>query len=493
MTKKPTTAWVTGLAMAKYFFLFVFLLLGGTLPLVSQSPSSEPSLGVAWVGESSMPRRVLDGMLKVLETQEPGINVESHPALDSLEELERIIQEFESSKKAMVILRSNGAQYLGQRGVAIPAFIGAANDRVALGAVQSYTETTGNITGVTYHIPGIVALETFLQILPSMEHILLLVEKDHPGSVVDVEETRLAAHRLGLELRVVYGETVEELTQAIKDAEPEEVILLGIQALIMDNTAALMENNTDRIFFSLSERAVELGALAGLTADDEKLGMILGEMVLSHLMDGVPIDRLPIRFDPEPDIRINYTTLELYRPRISFTFYRLAKTQQFLTTILETAPSGIGMVENRVITEVNDYILRLTGYSREELIGQSARMLYPTQEDSDYVGQEKYRQIALYGTGTVETRWQQKDGTIRYVILSSTPLDPSDLSIGVTFTVQDITESKLAEEALATRTRLYFIGLGFFILVLLILLYTTFRNYQFQKKIQTSLVESEQK
>ncbi|WP_051434544.1 PAS domain S-box protein [Desulfonatronum lacustre] len=128
---------------------------------------------------------------------------------------------------------------------------------------------------------------------------------------------------------------------------------------------------------------------------------------------------------------------------------RHSLADQLLATILQTAPTGIGMVENRVIVSVNDYVLELTGYSREELIGQSARMLYPTQEDYDYVGREKYRQISQKGTGSVETRWLRKDGAVLDVILSSTPLDPEDLSAGVTFTVLDITDRKQSEERFA--------------------------------------------
>ena len=72
----------------------------------------------------------------------------------------------------------------------------------------------------------------------------------------------------------------------------------------------------------------------------------------------------------------------------------------------------------------------------------------PTDEDFEYVGREKYAQIRDRGTGTVETRWKRKDGKVIDVLLSSTPVDPSDLTAGVTFTALDITERKQAEEAL---------------------------------------------
>jgi PAS domain S-box-containing protein len=108
------------------------------------------------------------------------------------------------------------------------------------------------------------------------------------------------------------------------------------------------------------------------------------------------------------------------------------------------------MVVDRVIQEVNLTLCQMTGYAREELIGNSARILYPTQEEFDYVGMEKYLQISQQGLGTVETRWRRKDGTVRDVLLSSVPLDPGDLSMGVTFSALDITDRKQAQVALQT-------------------------------------------
>jgi len=119
-----------------------------------------------------------------------------------------------------------------------------------------------------------------------------------------------------------------------------------------------------------------------------------------------------------------------------------------LNSIFRAAPVGIGMVVNRVFQEVNDTLYSMVGYSKEELVGQSARILYPSEEEFNYVGTEKYRQISELGTGTVETRWKRKNGTIINILLQSTPLDSKDLNKGVTFTALDITERKRTEEAL---------------------------------------------
>jgi len=126
----------------------------------------------------------------------------------------------------------------------------------------------------------------------------------------------------------------------------------------------------------------------------------------------------------------------------------LRERENRLNSIFRAAPAGIGLVGDRIILDINDRICEMTGYARDELIGKTARILYPSQEEFDYVGREKYELIKKHGTGTVETRWLRKDGVIIDILLSSTPLDPEDLASGVTFTALDITERKRAEEAL---------------------------------------------
>jgi two-component system, cell cycle sensor histidine kinase and response regulator CckA len=126
----------------------------------------------------------------------------------------------------------------------------------------------------------------------------------------------------------------------------------------------------------------------------------------------------------------------------------LKKSEIEIKSIFRAAPTGIGVVCDRLIQEVNDRFCEITGYSKTELIGQNARMVYTSDEEYEYVGSEKYRMIKEKGTGTVETHFKRKNGEIINVLLSSTPIDPKDLSAGVTFTALDITQHKKAEDAL---------------------------------------------
>ncbi|WP_319586424.1 PAS domain S-box protein [uncultured Desulfobulbus sp.] len=126
----------------------------------------------------------------------------------------------------------------------------------------------------------------------------------------------------------------------------------------------------------------------------------------------------------------------------------LQESKEQLQSLFRVAPTGIGVVRDRVFVEVNTRVCEMTGYTAEELVGQNARLVYPTQEDFDYVGKEKYRQIREVGSGVVETRWQRKDGVILDILLASTPLDAAGLAKGSIFTALDITARKRTEALL---------------------------------------------
>jgi PAS domain S-box-containing protein len=126
----------------------------------------------------------------------------------------------------------------------------------------------------------------------------------------------------------------------------------------------------------------------------------------------------------------------------------LHASTKHLSSVFRAAPIGIGLAVDRVLKEANQYLFDMTGYSRAELIGQSARILYPDDAEFERVGRDKYAQIRERSAGSIETRWQRKDGVVRDIFLSSTLLNPTDWSAGMTFAALDITERKQAEAAL---------------------------------------------
>jgi PAS domain S-box-containing protein len=208
----------------------------------------------------------------------------------------------------------------------------------------------------------------------------------------------------------------------------------------------------------MGKNPVELGLLSAVD-----FGRLLSQMVVKGRLDNISMtlvgkggkrvhvqySTLPVRINDTPavmTVTAEITRLKRVEEELLDKNEELRANEARLNSIIRVAPVGIGVVSDRIIQTVNDRLCRMTGYTAEELTGKSARILYPAQEDFDYVGREKYAQIAQNGSGSVETRWQKKDGTILDILLSSTPINPSDLSAGVTFTALDITERNRAEK-----------------------------------------------
>ncbi|MER2601644.1 MAG: GAF domain-containing protein, partial [Candidatus Competibacter phosphatis] len=170
-------------------------------------------------------------------------------------------------------------------------------------------------------------------------------------------------------------------------------------------------------------------------------------MVYAATPNGFQAQEMDLLEEAASDISFALDHLETERQR-QHGEEQLRHSEARLQSIFRAVPVGVGLVQNRVILEANETLCRMTGYAHEDLIGQNARLLYLNDQDYEWVGQEKYRQINECNTGTVEVRWRRKDGEIIWVIVRSTPLDGQNLAKGVTFSALDITDRKQTEEAL---------------------------------------------
>lgn len=130
----------------------------------------------------------------------------------------------------------------------------------------------------------------------------------------------------------------------------------------------------------------------------------------------------------------------------------LRKSEHSLQSIFRAAPIGLGVVRNRVFNTVNDRLSEMTGYSRQELLNHSSRLLYADQDEFERVGKE-FEAISESEITTIETTWQRKDGTQIDVLISATLLNAQDLESGVTFTALDITERNKSAAALKESER----------------------------------------
>jgi PAS domain S-box-containing protein len=124
---------------------------------------------------------------------------------------------------------------------------------------------------------------------------------------------------------------------------------------------------------------------------------------------------------------------------------RLKKSEAEIAGIFRAAPVGIGLISaDSIFLRVNDQYCRITGYSREELLGQSARFLYTDVGEYSHAAKFYTMGKSQDHVETVETRYLIKDGTMREIRLFGTRIDPAQPAAGNIVIALDITGEKQA-------------------------------------------------
>ena len=128
--------------------------------------------------------------------------------------------------------------------------------------------------------------------------------------------------------------------------------------------------------------------------------------------------------------------------------HQLSSIMLELGIILENCPIGISKIIDRKQVLVNRKTVEMFQYSKDEMEFQTTRKLYPSDEAFEKFGNEAYPVLAqglIYDTVRELIR---KDGShilVRYV---GKAVDPSDMSKGVIWMLEDVTTLKEAEAKL---------------------------------------------
>ncbi len=285
----------------------------------------------------------------------------------------------------------------------------------------------------------------------------------------------LQLHQIELEIS---NRELVAAQSAVEESREQFVTLFDfapIAYLRLDRTAQVVQANlaAARLFGRVRSR-LEGQLLTTLLHHDHRLGL-LGHIQAAFDDVGVSTAEFQSRPADDGDVRnlrldSTATTWSDGAPSALVTVTditdlrtaerRLRESHHELSTLIAAAPTGIGIVRERMLQSVSPRLLELLDYHEAALIGRSTRMLYPTEAEYARVGRLKYAQINRAGVGEIETVMRRRDGTLVDVLLRSAALDAHDLAAGVVFTVLDITERKRIDNELHQARRLLDLSLA---------------------------------
>ncbi|MCF8167884.1 MAG: PAS domain S-box protein [Rhodoferax sp.] len=124
----------------------------------------------------------------------------------------------------------------------------------------------------------------------------------------------------------------------------------------------------------------------------------------------------------------------------------LHRTSSEREAILNSALVGIVLSRNREHEWVNEKFAEMVGYSRDELIGQSSRLVHASEAEWQAAAAPTRAALSTIGTFTAERQLRRKNGDLFWAHLAGRCVRPLDPDSGVIWTFLDITERKQAEQ-----------------------------------------------
>jgi putative tryptophan/tyrosine transport system substrate-binding protein len=281
------------------------LALGFCLGTFGRADAKE--VAVIWDTKSAMPNNVALAFLPAARQLAPDLKVTLYRELKDFDEAKRVFHDCERNVDGIVFLRSSGAEFLGKITPKVPCFVGACNNPAELGTIKNLNAPEGMVTGVTYAIPYEKRFEIIRKLFPNIKSVAILVEKGHPSGPLEQAGTREQCERLGLVYKEVVASSLDALLDGTKNLGKVDLIIISNTRLVMDRVGSLLAiTNAEKIpMFSYADKPVTLGAVAGMAADDAKLGMMLAESVVDVVVKGKPISQVPVKMDPNPKITVN--------------------------------------------------------------------------------------------------------------------------------------------------------------------------------------------
>lgn len=229
---------------ARRRFLAAVLFAALAMPLAAEAqPAAKHSvIGVLLLGQT--PSRYMESFRQALREhgylESRNVAVEFRVAEGKVDRLPALAAELVRLRVDVLVVESGAAALAAKQATrTIPIVMGVAGDPLSAGVVTNLARPGGNITGLTLQAPELSAkrLQLLKETLPKTSLVSVIYNAANPAAEKYLEETKMAARSLGVELHVVAVRNPAELDsafQAVNRARPAALITLADGMLFGD-------------------------------------------------------------------------------------------------------------------------------------------------------------------------------------------------------------------------------------------------------------------
>jgi putative ABC transport system substrate-binding protein len=174
------------------------------------------------------------------------IDIQYRSVVNAPEEAARVALEM-ASLPVDAIIATGGATLVAARQApqSIPVVVAASGDVVKTGLVLSLARPGGNITGLTSMSANLAAkrLELLAEAVPGLTRISTIWNPAEAVNIPELEESRVGARRLNLELQAIEAARVDALPDAFAAAHgPRSALILFAHVFVTYNRGRFMEH-----------------------------------------------------------------------------------------------------------------------------------------------------------------------------------------------------------------------------------------------------------
>jgi len=243
---------------------------------VSAQPAVPPRVGYVFFGTKGAGEASGGGLRQGLADKGyligQNLIFEERYAEGDIDKVPALIAELLALRVNLLITVGTSASLIARRATSTVPIVFASGDPIGSGLVTSLSRPGGNMTGISLLAGDYSAkwLGLLKELLPNLHRVAVLANPDNPSIAKEVEQMRLAARALGIDLTAFSAKR-----QDIEDSFTS-IANVGYEGLVV-TTDPLLESYTARIIAFSSERhlptiypfsvAVEQGGLLSYSVD----------------------------------------------------------------------------------------------------------------------------------------------------------------------------------------------------------------------------------